>query len=167
MQLASCHPNRKHKAHGLCGACYEKYLKEKNPEYHKKYKDYQREIYAKNPESYKKRAKVYNQSTDPEKVRSRRNGTLKRKYGITIDQYDKLLSDQNGGCAICGRKPGKTPLHVDHCHLSGVVRGILCHQCNWYMGTIEASSEVWENLLNYVRKSNAIKSGGKSKRVSG
>jgi hypothetical protein len=56
---------------------------------------------------------------------------LKRKYGITIEQYDAMLEAQGGGCFICGRPPREDiSLHVDHDHSTGKIRGILCFCCN-------------------------------------
>ena len=80
-------------------------------------------------------------SENPEKVREQaRRYDLKSKYGISLEEYDQMLTDQGGGCAICGRTcngNGKA-LFVDHCHGSGKVRGILCAYCNTGVGWYEA-----------------------------
>lgn len=67
-----------------------------------------------------------------------RNKHLKRKYGITVEQYNEMLRNQNGTCKICNRacKTGKF-LAVDHCHKTGKVRGLLCALCNTNLGRIE------------------------------
>lgn len=66
-----------------------------------------------------------------------RNRHLKHRYGITADDYNAMLDAQGGACAICQRFPedADLPKHwkkfaVDHCHDSGVVRGLLCNHCN-------------------------------------
>lgn len=60
-----------------------------------------------------------------------RRSHLKRKYGMTIEEYDAMLEGQGGGCFICGRPPRPDiSLHVDHDHSTGKVRGILCFCCN-------------------------------------
>ena len=71
-----------------------------------------------------------------------RASALRRKYGITLEQYDALLLKQNDGCAICGT-PGGSPrnhnqpnLVVDHDHDTGAVRGLLCQSCNGGMGIL-------------------------------
>jgi hypothetical protein len=65
-----------------------------------------------------------------------RNLKLRRKYGISHNDYLELLEAQNGRCAICGTdvSGGKGAFHVDHCHNSGQIRGLLCHSCNVGLG---------------------------------
>lgn len=57
-----------------------------------------------------------------------------KKFGITIEIYDQMLADQNGGCAICKRPPTAKRLAIDHCRTSGKVRGLLCGPCNVSLG---------------------------------
>lgn len=69
-------------------------------------------------------------SSGGKKVADRRSH-LKRKYGMTIEEYDAMLEAQGGGCFLCGRAPREDiSLHVDHDHSTGMVRGILCFCCN-------------------------------------
>ena len=64
-----------------------------------------------------------------------RRSHLKRKYGITQEKYDRLLVEQDGRCAICGRLPrDDIALHVDHDHATGRIRGLLCFPCNNALG---------------------------------
>jgi hypothetical protein len=73
--------------------------------------------------------------------RNLRKNAYRRLYGFTIEQYDELLAAQGGVCALCGRdKPwgrGKY-FHVDHDHVTGHVRGLLCNRCNSNLGWMEA-----------------------------
>ncbi|MFC4121101.1 endonuclease VII domain-containing protein [Nonomuraea zeae] len=62
---------------------------------------------------------------------STRNYHLKRRYGITEDDFERMLARQGGLCAICQSAPGT---FVDHCHRSGQVRGVLCFNCNNGLG---------------------------------
>lgn len=65
------------------------------------------------------------------KQKKARDYHLKRSYGITHDDYVRMLKAQGGGCDICGLKPKKGKhLDVDHNHKTGKVRGILCRYCN-------------------------------------
>lgn len=65
-----------------------------------------------------------------------RKTSLKRYYGMTVEQYDELLSAQDGVCAICGGEQthGRTFLDVDHDHATGAIRGLLCSHCNRAIG---------------------------------
>lgn len=61
----------------------------------------------------------------------RRNQYLQKKYGITLSDYNEMLEAQGGVCAICHKPPKKDKnLAVDHNHLFGYVRGLLCYRCN-------------------------------------
>lgn len=55
-----------------------------------------------------------------------------KKYGLTQDDYDAMLQDQRGACAICNEPMDKP--HVDHNHTTGKVRGLLCQHCNMGLG---------------------------------
>lgn len=58
-----------------------------------------------------------------------------QKYGLTLEQFDEQLAKQNGVCAICQQlETGGKSLAVDHCHSTGVVRGLLCGSCNRALG---------------------------------
>lgn len=70
-------------------------------------------------------------SYDPERRAERkmqaRNAYLKRKYGITLDDFFRMHDEQRGRCAACGEE---RPLVVDHCHKTGAIRLLLCDRCN-------------------------------------
>lgn len=74
---------------------------------------------------------------------------LLRLYGITKEQYDEMLARQDGACAICLRAQEK-PLDVDHCHESGVVRGLLCRVCNVMLGHAEDDPAVLRRAIDYL-----------------
>lgn len=86
-----------------------------------------------------------------------RDSQLRRKYGISAADYDRLLAKQGGGCALCGVKPEdlqagrfRTYLHVDHCHETGRVRGLLCPDHNLLLGRFGDSAEMFRRVLNYL-----------------
>lgn len=66
------------------------------------------------------------------------NSAMLRTYGVTEQQYEEMLREQGGGCAICGGtdlgKRAGYALSVDHCHDTGRVRGLLCASCNLAIG---------------------------------
>ena len=71
----------------------------------------------------------------PERKRAMRDLYYRRTFGITADDVDALIEKQGGVCVICGRTPDRlSSWHVDHCHATGVVRGILCIDCNQGIG---------------------------------
>ena len=81
-----------------------------------------------------------------------------KKYGITLIEYEALLSTQLGRCAICRRKPGVRRLAVDHDHnieqlgIRKSVRGLLCRDCNEYIGRTGDDPEVGRNMERYLRR---------------
>ncbi|HHC1760061.1 TPA: endonuclease VII domain-containing protein [Klebsiella pneumoniae] len=81
---------------------------------------------------------------------------IKRKYGISKEEYVEMLDSQGGRCAICGDEPGERyshQLHVDHCHASGKVRGLLCRGCNHMLGVIKDDEVLLFKAVEYLRKS--------------
>ena len=84
---------------------------------------------------------------------------LKDKYGITPRQYAVLLETQGGGCAVCSVRENqfsqygrRRRLEVDHDHITGHVRGILCHLCNMAVGYIKNCPERASLIAAYLRK---------------
>jgi hypothetical protein len=63
--------------------------------------------------------------------RLERKSRLAKKYGMTLEEYDLRSNEQGGACAIC---KVRADLHVDHCHVTGEVRGLLCRRCNVGLG---------------------------------
>jgi hypothetical protein len=83
-----------------------------------------------------------------------RDTRLKRLFGIGLDEYEALRQQQNGGCAICGRQDAgrrDNRLVVDHDHVTGAVRGLLCHRCNATLGMSGDSPERLETAARYLR----------------
>lgn len=108
-----------------------------------------------NPERYKERAADYYQRNKSEVKRKTRNYSLKKKYGISGPDYDHILAEQNGLCAICKRKvacKGRDNLYVDHCHDTGKVRGLLCQKCNSALGLFNDNLRLLEEAVKYMRK---------------
>ena len=153
-KLASCHPQRFHKAKGLCGSCYDKRLKATNAEYKARQRRNTTDWLKRNPESRQRlnAARRIREINDPLRYQKKRAASLKSKYGLSLSDYDRLLVIQGGGCAICNRKPGTRPLHVDHSHETGKVRGLLCHQCNWYLGTIDNNPAILRRIAVYLNR---------------
>lgn len=113
-----------------------------------------RERYAKDPEYREKNrqhAKTWSQD-NPEKKANQR---LKAAFGITLDQFNKMLAQQNGGCAICGTTiltKTKSRHYVDHNHKTGKVRGILCHHCNFGIGHFQDNPNLLTKAADYLKR---------------
>lgn len=84
---------------------------------------------------------------------SRKNTALMYRYGITSEEYARMVEAQCGACAICNQPPvGKAKLCVDHDHQTGAVRGLLCMKCNIALGRLGDSIEGLRRALAYLRK---------------
>ena len=139
---------------GTCVKCkiaHVNKFRKKNPEYHKKvYKrkkerepNYYREMNAK----VRKKAKEKNPNYY-------REINLKTNYGITLDDYNNLLEKQNYRCAICNKHNSdnnKKNLFVDHCHKTGIIRGLLCSNCNSGLALLGDNFESVEKTLEYLK----------------
>ena len=96
-------------------------------------------------------AKWYEQNKDRMKERMRITAYM-RKYGITIEEYEILLAEQNGCCAICLVVTGSDGkrLSVDHNHETGEVRGLLCDNCNTGLGMFKDNPSLLAKAINYL-----------------
>lgn len=82
----------------------------------------------------------------------KKRATLKR-YGLTPQQYDRMIHDAGVRCAICfqAESPDE-PLHIDHDHRTGAVRGILCRMCNMMLGFAKDDLVRLERAIAYLRR---------------
>ncbi len=89
-----------------------------------------------NPDRVNEYRRRYNAST--ERKAANRRGHLKRKFGLTPEEYDEMLASQDGVCGICKRPPTEgISLHVDHDHETGQIRGLCCFRCNNALGDFD------------------------------
>lgn len=109
--------------------------------------------YVKQREAQRRR-----RALNPERVRELGRNTERRrklrKYGLTEESYAALWEKQGSACAICYlNKPMARNWHIDHCHSSGKVRGILCHHCNLMLGNARDSVETLTQGIKYLESS--------------
>ena len=78
---------------------------------------------------------------------------LMRKFGITLEQYNQMLAEQGGTCAICHAVPGLRRLAVDHDHATGTIRGLLCSECNKALGLLEDDPALLRQAADYLERS--------------
>lgn len=78
--------------------------------------------------------------------------SLKRLYGITVEDYNTLFKLQSGLCAICDspQEDQKRKLSVDHCHSTGRVRGLLCQKCNRALGLFNDNTRIMKRAMEYL-----------------
>lgn len=74
------------------------------------------------------------------------------RYRISVDDYHGLMAAQNERCAICGAKIDFKSCHIDHDHVTGEVRGMLCASCNTGIGLFKDSPELLMNAAKYLGK---------------
>jgi len=80
---------------------------------------------------------------------------LKRKFGMTLQDYEDIKIAQNNKCAICPNERSKNGkrLAVDHCHESGKIRGLLCNECNTAIGLLREDIQLLKNCIEYLENS--------------
>jgi Recombination endonuclease VII len=107
---------------------------------------------AKTREQYREKKDEINEqrreryATDPE-YRHRRL----RKYGLTFEEMQELMARQQGACGIC-EQPFHSPPHVDHCHVTGLVRGLLCRGCNLGLGNLKDNPDFAHKAGAYLER---------------
>lgn len=119
-----------------------------------KYRAKQARWRAKNKDKIAGYARRYAEKRDPIKTQdSWRRTWIKSRYGITTEQYEAKLLEQNGVCRICGgtNKSGRR-LHIDHDHATGVVRDLLCAGCNSGLGGFKDDGRLLQKAIAYLRR---------------
>lgn len=113
-----------------------------------------KEVIARDPEKRRKQSREWDKKNRPARFRSE----IKHKFGITVEKYEKMLTIQNNSCAICGKSPEENGrrLAVDHCHITNIIRGLLCTKCNQGLGNFD---DIFENLIkaaNYIKLAKGV-----------
>lgn len=115
-----------------------------DPAFRERERKWKRAHRAKNPEKIKEYRRK-------KRLRAK-DVTLRRKYGLTLEQFISLRAQQSECCAICKNPLGEGhKVHVDHDHTTGAVRGILCNGCNMALGKFKDSAELLESAIRYLR----------------
>lgn len=136
-RIPECHPERRHRAHGLCNSCY-------NAKWNKEHPD------SNSATGWKRR--------NPERARAHSRRLCLSRVGTTPEAYEVMWERQAGKCANTGcafTAPLVVPdfrrgLQVDHCHRTGLVRGLLCPRCNTALGHVDDDSNRLAGLITYL-----------------
>ncbi len=114
--------------------------------------------YEKNKDLISARSRLYYEKNREKVLKQSRERYLKTKYNLDSQQYFDLIKQQNNCCAICNKpehrllKTGDIkPLSVDHNHETGVVRALLCNDCNALLGFAKEDIGVLENAIKYIQ----------------
>lgn len=122
---------------------------DRNREYHR---EYQRKWRADAENKHSIREYDANRyANDPDHRRRMRNRNLLRWYGITLEEYEQMIVDQNGRCAICDEAFVGSP-HVDHCHQTGTLRALLCPLCNKGLGQFRDDLNFLRQAVAYLER---------------
>lgn len=140
---ANCHPDRPALGRGLCGTCYRREWRKENPE--------------RNREAGVRRYR--RKAADPEFRKTHARRVRAHRYGLTLAELDELLASLSEKCAVCG---STRDLHIDHCHSTGKIRGILCGRCNNAAGQTGDDPERLRAIADYLEAGGSIGPSGSS-----
>jgi len=130
------------------------YKKTWNKAYHEKNKEsilaQKKAYYEKNKEEINLKKKAYREK-NRDKIRAKE---LKRNFGIGLHEYNLMFTEQKGKCACCGIRQNELTMRfaVDHDHDTGLIRGLLCGNCNTGIGKLGDNIEGLMKALNYLEK---------------
>lgn len=168
---ANCHPERPHCAKGLCKICYDREhgkaryeakraeiaagrkaryaIKRVDESFMRRKRERERRYYERNAEKERAGRREY-----ARKNREReREGHLLRRFGITLNEKQAIITAQGGVCGICGGGFNQNiRACVDHDHTTGVVRGVLCTLCNTMIGSARENESILLRAIDYLRR---------------
>ena len=110
-------------------------------------KEYQRLWYARNRDRILEAARKFRREHPGHNKERSRFNHLRKMYGMTEEMYNERLASQNGMCILCGSDKS---LEIDHDHVTGRVRGIVCHCCNVALGQFKDNVEVIRRAIAYL-----------------
>jgi hypothetical protein len=138
-----------------------------NPPYTKERKLYMKKYYSsahgkavkkKNATKYysksEKKLQLKNWNALPHIKLRKKVSRIFKKYGVSPDDCEKMVRSQKGLCAICKEKPAgkRNYLQIDHNHVTGNVRGMLCNSCNTGLGLLKDNVKLLKNAIKYLLK---------------
>ncbi|MBB4235016.1 endonuclease VII domain-containing protein [Rhizobium esperanzae] len=114
------------------------------------------DLLQKRKRAVKERKEGWSEERKEQDRRRTYSNQLRKNYGITIEDFDDMYDAQGGKCRICETtKPkGRGGFHVDHCHATGAIRGLLCTSCNMMLGLVEDSVDRLNSAIAYLQAAN-------------
>lgn len=136
-----------------CGVLYNRKWQKDNAD---KVSSSSKRHYYKDPSAQIKRAQEHQKKNPDQK----RHWYLMSKYNMSLEEFRALEKEQDFRCASCGDKESVVVatsqkvrnLHVDHCHETGINRGLLCTRCNLALGYLLDDPEKIQSLLSYIKR---------------
>ena len=123
------------------------------------------EHYKNNKEKCKLNTNKWKKNNKDSVTKHRKKSDIKKRFGLTLEEYAiiylRLWEEQKGCCAICGLQAtsyckmssvDKTTLHLDHCHKTGKIRGLLCFKCNSALGYFGDNANNLYSAYTYLNK---------------
>lgn len=145
-------------ANGLCRSCYERQLRRANPDYRRRQLENRRAWGKRNPDRLREHQQ--RRVTDP-RLRARDAATKRRAYlrrlRITEERLRELRNLQGNCCAICERDLHAVGAeHIDHDHIDGGIRGLLCSRCNNGLGMFGDGEKLLAKAIEYLKHPPAL-----------
>ena len=145
----------------LYGEEKEKYNQEYYIKNHNKLMAYKKLYHATHKEErkqyniiHKEHIKIWSKKYHVLVKEKRKIQRLKRMYGMSLEEFTQLFNSQNNVCAICKGTEWKNKRpYVDHNHITGEIRGIICHKCNIAIGMIKEDINIAQSIIQYLIKS--------------
>ncbi len=114
---------------------------------------------------YQEQGAAYAKQYREDNPRAMRSYYFKYKYGVTMDDYDFMYASQKGCCLICGDHKDK--LIIDHDHISGAVRGLLCFGCNTGIGQFHDNVGILTKAIEYINRHSYVRVADKTTSKTG
>lgn len=119
-------------------------------------RNWMRNSRAANPEKHREYSREYaaDENNKQRKLALQKHSRHKRQYGLTLEQRNAMLLAQDNVCAGCSSPEagGRHGWHMDHCHTTGKVRGLLCNGCNLALGHVKDNPHRLRELAAYVER---------------
>jgi hypothetical protein len=126
-----------------------------SPAYYEKNNEQRKIKYRLDPEKGRAKSRKWRLNNRAAFLASARRSNLKNNYGITEDDYQRMLQEQHGHCFTCSRTAENEHhkrLFIDHNHATGALRRLLCSRCNSILGYCYENPDTLRALANYLEK---------------
>lgn len=133
----------------LCRSIYDKAIRKGDLDYKVRKAAYNKQWKKDNPEKVKLLQERYNKRNPF----ANRAAIIKNKFNMSSEDYENMLLDQKGSCKICKRQSNNKSqkhFHIDHCHETGKIRGLLCNKCNMGLGMFNDNIELLKIAIDYL-----------------